>query len=159
MSLVKGTNSYSTVSEADLYFEDRLDAAAWTSAGNDLKGQALITATRMLDNMRWVGVASSETQKLAFPRTGEYFDPRLGIDVALDEDEVPERVVNATYEIAYHLLNNDGLLDETGSALSIEVGRIKLDRVRKPSGTPSFAKSLVKPLLLNEGSTTWWRAN
>ena len=157
MALVKGTNSYGTVAEADTYFEDRLDRAAWTNADDDQKSQALITATSILDDMTWTGVAVSESQTLAFPRTGSYFDPRLGITVALD-DTVPTRIDNATFELAYHYLNNDGLLDETGSATNLQVGRITLEEVKLPNSMPSHVKRHIKPLLKNGGSNTWWRA-
>lgn len=158
MALMKGTNSYVTVAEADAYFENRLDAAAWNTADDDMKTQALITAVTILDNMNWAGVAVSESQSLAFPREGVYFDPRLGLEVAFTSD-TPERVIEATYEIAYHLLNNDGLLDDTGKAVDIEVGRIKLTRVSRPSAIPPNVKRMIKPLLVNAGSNVWWRAN
>ena len=92
MALIKGTNSYRTVEEADAYFEDRLDAAAWTSASDELKGQALVTATAILDNMNWNGYAVSESQSLAFPRIGSYFDPRKGVEVSFDDVDTPEMI-------------------------------------------------------------------
>lgn len=158
MALVKGTNSYVTVAEADDYFADRLDVAAWTSADSTQKAQALVSATAMLDQMNWTGVAISESQKLAFPRSGSYFDPKYGAVITLT-DATPDRVLSATNELAYHLLNNDGLMDDTGGAKSISVGQIRLDFVEKPNKVPSSIRTLIKPLLLNQGSNSWWRAN
>jgi len=158
MALAKGTNSYGTVAEADSYFEDRLDRAAWTNADDDQKAQALVTATSTLDDMSWTGVAVSESQYLAFPRSGSYFDPRIGTEVTLDESEVPTRIVNATFEMAYHYLNNDGLLDNVGSVTDIEVGRITLKNIVKPSSMPSHIQKHITPLLVNGASNTWWRA-
>lgn len=158
MALIKGTNSYATVAEADAYFADRLDVAAWTTGNADRKSQALITATSLLDNLDWVGVAVSESQPLAFPRSGTYFDPRIGSDVALS-DTVPERIVKATFEMAYHLLNNDGLLDNTGSVKNLSIGSIKLDLVLPANKLPLTIKRVIKPLLINSGSNIWWRAN
>ena len=157
MALTKGTNSYVNLTEADAYFENRLDTVAWSDANDTMKEQALITATMMLDEMNWAGVAVDESQSLAFPRVGTYFDPRIGSEVTFED--TPGRIVQATYEIAHHLLNNDGLLDDTGGAVSIEVGRIKLDKVRNPSKIPSNVKRIVKPMLVNAGSNVWWRAN
>ena len=37
MALTKGANSYATVAEADVYFADRLDVAAWTAADETQK--------------------------------------------------------------------------------------------------------------------------
>jgi hypothetical protein len=157
MALVKGTNSYVTVAEADSYFLDRLDVAAWTAADEPTKSQALVTATSMLDDLSWVGTAVSESQSLAFPRSGEYFDPRLGTVVSITG--VPLRVQKATYELAYHLLNNDGLQDDTGGVKNISVGPIRLDFIKPPSKIPSNVLRLVKPLQANAGSNSWWRAN
>jgi hypothetical protein len=158
MALVKDTNSYVTLAEADAYFADRLDVAAWTSGPEAQKEQALVTATSILDDLRWTGIALSETQPLAFPRSGSYFDPRVGNNVVLG-DTVPTRVIKATYELAYHLLNNDGLEDDTGSASSISVGSITINGIKPASKLSASVKRLVTPLLYNSGSNSWWRAN
>lgn len=159
MALAKGINSYVDVSEADAFFEDRLDAAAWTDANVTQKSQALITATAVLDSLSWVGVAVSETQPLSFPRVGEYFDPRVGAQVAMTS-VTPLRVVRGTFELAYHLLNNDGLLDSTGDVGSISIGGISLGDVRAPDRVPYIVKRTIRPLLANAAlSNTWWRAN
>lgn len=159
MALAKGTNSYATVSEADSYFEDRLDIDAWTSANATQKAQALVTATRMLDELNWVGIAVSDSQTLAFPRTGIYFDPRLGMDIVLDELTIPSRIITATYELAYHFLNNDGLLDDTGTVENISLGSISLSNVINANKIPSHVKRMIRPLQENSGSNSWWRAN
>lgn len=157
MALVKGTNSYVTVEEADAYFADRLDVAAWVSAEASTKAQALVTATHMLDDMIWAGYAVSESQPLAFPRVGDYFDTRLGINVQMSP--TPNRVEKATSELAYHLLNNDGLLDDTGTVESINIAGISINNIRQASKIPGVVDRLIKPLLQNSGSNMWWRAN
>jgi hypothetical protein len=160
MALVKGVNSYADLTEADTYFENKLDVAAWTDAAEVQKEQALCTATSILDEMVWIGIISSETQDLAFPRKeAEYFDPKLGTMKSLNSIEVPGRIVNATYELAYHLLNNDGLYDDTGMVKNLELGDIVLETVMPANKTPRVVKSYIKPLLSNSGARTWWRAN
>ncbi len=158
MALSKGTNSYVTVAEANSYFENRLDVAAWTEASEAVKAQALVTATSVLNDQKWIGTAISDSQKLAFPRSGSYFDPRLGYEVYLT-DEVPDRILNATYEMAYHLLNNDGVLDDTGSVSNLQVGQISLSIKTSASTIPSSVKRLINPLLINAGTNMLWRAN
>jgi len=158
MALSKNVNSYVTVAEADSYFLDRLDVAAWTNATDTEKAQALVTATAMLDDMNWTGFAVSDAQYLAFPRSGSYFDPRVGLEVLLTE-AIPTRISTATYELAYHLLNNDGLLDDTGSVEALNIGSISLQKVKSASRVPAVVKRLIKPLLTNNGVSTWWRAN
>jgi hypothetical protein len=158
MALAKGTNSYVTQVEADAYFADRLDVAAWLAADATQKEQALVTATAVLDGLRWTGIAVSQTQPLAFPRSGSYHDPRVGTLVTLD-DTVPTRVLTATKELAYHLINNDGVLDDSGAVIDLSVGQISMTTVIPPSVIPGMVKRMITPLLLNAGSNSWWRAN
>lgn len=157
-SLVKGTNSYATVAEAQAYFDNRLDVAAWTDATADEKAQALVTATRILDEMPWTGTAVSETQSLAFPRDGSYFDPRLGTTVTFTATP-PDRTSTAAIELAYHLLNNDGLLDDSGVVKDLTVSSVQLTHMLAPNLIPSIVRRSIKPLLINAGSQNWWRAN
>lgn len=159
MALVKGTNSYVTVAEAEVYFADRLNATAWLSAEDSQKSQALITATSMLDNLDWAGAAVSMSQSLAFPRNAEYFDPRLG-SMVMSSSIIPSRILQATCEQAYHLLNNDDLLDNTGLIKNLSVGSVNLGIIRPASKMPITVKRLIKPLLVNSNlSNSWWRAN
>jgi len=158
MALIKGTNSYATVAEADAYFTDRLDVVAWTSATVDQKPQALVTATSILEDMPWVGITISELQPLAFPRVGTYYDPRLGRNVTFDSI-TPNRIILASYELAHHLLNNDGLLDDTGCASELSISSISLGSIRPTNLIPANVKRLIRPLLVNAGSSNWWRAN
>lgn len=159
MPLSKNVNSYVTVAEADAYFADRLDVAAWISANESQKSQALITATALLDDLHWLGVAVNDNQNLAFPRSGIYFDIKLGRDVQLDESSVPSRILRATYELAYHLQNNDGLLDSTGAVKNINIGSISLSNITTTSIIPLYIRNIISPLLVNSGMNSWWRAN
>lgn len=159
MALSKGVNSYVTVAEADDYFVDRLDVAAWTAADNTQKGQALVTATNTLDTMPWNGTVINASQSLAFPRSGYYFDPRLGQHVTLTSDVMPKRLLQATYELAYHFLNNDGILDDSGVVNDLNIGSISLTTIRAPSLIPATVRRLIKPLLVNSGSNSWFRSN
>lgn len=161
MALVVGTNSYVDVDTAEAFFSDRLDVAAWVSADSTMKAQALVTASQMLNAVSWLGEAASESQLLAFPRSGSYLDPMLGKLVTLDSNVVPQRIIQATMEQAYHLLNNDGLLDSNGTPSRIKVGPIELEGMRS-SAPPLFsqaAKRIYGPLVSPFVSTTWWRAN
>ncbi len=158
MALIKGTNSYATVEEANAYFSDRIDVAAYDSAGDDMKAKALITATSLLDTYTFVGQAISSSQSLAFPRSGSYFDPKLNRTVFFT-DQIPDRIQKATFELAYHLLNNDGLLDSMGDVKNLKVGPIEIESVQMAPKVNSFVLNLIQPLRLNSGSQSWWRAN
>jgi hypothetical protein len=158
MALVKGVNSYSDVTEADEYFGDKLDVDAWMSAVVLQKEQALMTATAIFEDLPWIGRILDVTQTLAHPRVGCYFDPRLGTNVVLD-GTTPRRVIVGCFDLAYHLLNNDGLMDNTGSVIDFAIGDVKLDKIRAPSKIPLHVKKHIRCLLKNGGSNNWWRAN
>jgi hypothetical protein len=157
MALNKGINSYVTVAESDAYFKDRLDSTGWSSADATTKASSLVTATHILDNLSWTGVAISATQPLAFPRSGSYFDPRLGTSITMAG--VPKRIEIAAFELANHLLNNEGLLDDTGRVLDLNIGPISLTKIQKPNLLPNFVKRTIAPLLISSGTNSWWRAN
>ena len=160
MALTLNVNSYATVATADSYFEDRLDAAAWDAASVELKSKSLVTASLMLNEIRWVGKAASPTQRLSFPREGSYYDTMLESPVTLSSLLVPARIIEATYELAYHLLNNDGLLDSVASVTDIEIGPIKLSSIRAPAKFPNIVRRLFGPLEVSASSNgSWWRAN
>lgn len=160
MALTLNVNSYATIPMATLYFEDRLDVAAWDSANDLQRAQALVTASLMLNEIRWVGKATSPSQKLAFPREGFYYDTMLETDVSLVGTVVPDRIIESTYELAYHLLNNDGLLDNAGTIANLQVGPIKIDTIVAPARFPNKVRRLFNPLVAGgAGSHSWWRAN
>jgi hypothetical protein len=158
MALVKGTNAYVSMVEADAYFATRLDVLAWQAADVTMREQAIVTAAVVLDNLRWEGCVLDEFQPLAWPRTCSYFDPRLGMQVITDV-AVPKRITDANFELAYHLLNNDGLLDESGRVHDIALGGISLSSVIPTSLIPPTVSRLIRPLLMNAGARSWWRAN
>lgn len=159
MALIKGTNAYGTVVEADAYFEDRADAASWLSATVRKKANVLITATSILDELSWAGYVSDELQVLAHPRVVNYFDPRLGRTITLDGTSTPTRVIYGSFELAFHLLNNEGILDSSDTVDGLSIGPIHLRNIRRPNLVPPIAKRLIQPLLINQGASTWWRAN
>lgn len=157
MAVVVGTNSYVSVAEAEAYFSTRLDTAAWDDAGSELREEALVTAAATMEQYSWVGRISDPEQALAWPRVGSYFDPRAGYVVPLDG--VPKRVTLAQMELAYHFLNNDGVLDTAGSVKDVKVGPIEVKGIGSISSTSEIAYQYISPLLAAGGSRTWWRAN
>jgi hypothetical protein len=117
----------------------------------------LVTATSILDAQRWTGIAISVDQTLAFPRSGYYFDPRLGVMALMNP--TPNRIILATFELALHLLKNEGLQDSTGTVNALDIGTISLTGIINPDLLPSVVRRLIQPILFNKGSNTWWRAN
>lgn len=169
MALVLNTNSYVEIADADTYFETRIDSANWFDASDEIKEQALVTATQLVDDHAWIGSAVSSSQALAWPRSNViYFDDRLGQQITVAEDEVPTRVKTAVFEQALHLINNEDLLAGTTQTFeSISVGSISLtdsnSDVTRTSIKPSVAMKPIRPLI-RRGSggglgAAWWRAN
>src|ERR1041385_7228772 len=87
------SNSYVTLTEANDYFDDRLNAAEWNAATSDSKEKALITATRRIDEEQFVGYKVSNTQALKWPRFNVYDEDGL----IFDSTTIPERVKHAVY--------------------------------------------------------------
>jgi hypothetical protein len=168
MALVLNTNSYVETADADDYFETRIDSANWFDADDEIKEQALVTATLLIDDNAWIGSAVSSSQALAWPRKNAiYNDDRLGLQVTIAEDETPSRVKTAVYEQALHLVNNeDVLMGQSQTFESISVGSISIsdsngDTTRTPM-KPSTALKPIRPLIRKGSSgmgAGWWRAN
>jgi hypothetical protein len=168
MALVLNTNSYVTIADADTYFETRIDSAEWEVADDETKEQALVTATQLIDERHWIGAAVSSSQALAWPRKNAiYYDPRMGQQITVANDEVPSQIKIAVYEQALHLVQNEDLIaQKTQTFESISVGSISLsdnnNDVTKTSITPSIILRPLRPLIRRDGigmGGSWWRAN
>jgi len=168
MALVLNTNSYVTIADADTYFETRIDAAEWDSSNDETKEQALVTATQLIDERHWIGAAVSSSQALAWPsKNAIYYDPRMGQQITVANNEVPSQVKIAVYEQALHLVQNEDLLAQKIQTFeSISVGSISLsdsnNDVTKTSITPSIIIRPLRPLIRRDGigmGGSWWRAN
>ena len=164
MALVVGTNSYVTVAEADAYFLTRYNTDNWRDLENKDKEKLLITATEHVDRIhQWVGSAVSSSQSLAWPRTNAtYYDKRLGLTVSLGDAEIPNRIKNAVYEQAMHLLNNPSILSQSNITFeSISVGPISISDSNSKSKVSKYAVGIyndTSDLSTSGGSHTWWRA-
>jgi len=158
MAITKSENTFADLTEAEAYFSRRLDSNEWLTASTDRKEDALTTATQLLDDMLWVGFAISESQPLAFPRIGNYLDPKLGLNIDFATG-IPIRVVNATCELAYHLLSNEAIAIDSGGVASLQVGPITLTGIKNAELIPYQIRKMIKPLLVNQGVNNWWRSN
>lgn len=83
--------SYMTITEAQTYFDDRLNVMAWETSSSEEQRKALAMATRTIDRLNFLGVKTSITQIEQFPRN--------------DDTLVPDDVKNASAEIALALLD------------------------------------------------------
>ena len=95
-------NSYGTVEEADDYFSSFLYNDDWSSLSTEQKQKLLVMATRRLDVERYYGLRTVESQNLEFPRY--YLVDWQGLPIG--EAEVPTKLKEAQFELAYYLLQN-----------------------------------------------------
>lgn len=94
-----GQNSYVSLDEAREIAASRLFAQPFTSAPEPTQIQAIITATSLLDRMRWQGRTAAAGQPLAWPRV-----PERVFGGAPIEAEIIPPIKAACVELAIHLL-------------------------------------------------------
>lgn len=88
--------AYGSVSDADVYFANRLRRNIWLDSEIQDKKAALTEAREWIDRLSYKGFKTDPTQLFEFPRNGDL--------------EVPRDVEKACYEIAVKLL--DGMEPE-----------------------------------------------
>lgn len=128
------SNSYSTVANADSLASARVgpSAASWVdSTDDDAKAQALITATLAIDSLPFIGVRSSSTQALEWPRTSaKTITGRL-----YASDSLPYSLVAATVELAINYLANAS--SDVTSPVANDKKKVKAGDVEVEYFTPS----------------------
>lgn len=105
-TVVSGSNSYTTVSGITTYATDYgLDAWSASDITDTMRVQAVFKSMRYLEALAWKGTKYSAEQNLEWPRSGVY--DKNGYLV--DEDTIPQAVINAQCEIAVLCLPGSGV--------------------------------------------------
>lgn len=99
--LIVGANTYLTLNDANTIAATCLANGAWANALDNARIRALITATSLLDRLRYTGRKLAPTQTLSFPRVSQATPPGYPLTT-----EIPAAVEQATVELALHLLEN-----------------------------------------------------
>lgn len=122
-------NSYITLAEAQAYADGDIDAVEWYAASTDQRTRALITATRNLDLVGFVGTRSTTTQALAWPRKDFKTTEKTYAD-----DEIPAEIKTATWELAKSLVKDMVIAGQVAGSTPLIPGipnaglkRVKLD--------------------------------
>lgn len=120
-------DGYADQSTADAFLAaDFARATAWAALTNDQKGQALVSATRRLDRLKWLGEKTSAVQPLQWPRTGT-----VDCDgVAVPDSTVPIAIIHATILLAADITAKSSLEDDTSTATNIKrvrAGRVEIE--------------------------------
>jgi hypothetical protein len=125
-------NSYASEAELASWIELRLrNSAAVLAATADIKKKALILATRQIDELvEWDGEPTDpDVQALQWPRSGMHDDK----GVEIEDDVIPDRLKNATCELACSLIDGD----RTAEVATEGIDRIKAGPVEIEFSTSS----------------------
>jgi hypothetical protein len=164
-------NSFVTAAEMTAYCDARLNASIWTAA--DAQLPALVEATRDLSLLDYEAERTDDVQALSWPRqyainpdapTGSA-DPTIpvlidGLPVYFADDEIPQRVKDATCELALQYLklgttdaaalpSSDGVIRERVDVLETEWA----DPAKRAVGLARWPRviAFIAPLLATQG--------
>src|SRR5690606_12200193 len=142
--------------EADAYFEGRVGGDAWALYDEADRERALVDATTTIDARRFSGYRASDTQALAWPRSGVAYD-----GVAVSDSAIPVFVRNATCEQALARLTGAVTSDPTGleQFSSLSVGPVSLTMTPGTAPAPGalapLAQRLLAPVLAGGGANSF----
>ena len=111
------SDSYASYAEAVAYVAKRLNTDNWDDASADERAQALIMATRRLDQEQWTSEKASSAQALKWPR----WDAADEDGNSVGSDTIPQAIKDAQCELALAMLDSDLTVD-TGLEGFDEVG-------------------------------------
>lgn len=150
-------NSFASLVEAQAYLDGKLPSpTAWDAAATDTKNRALVSATRWLNRLAWIGLRVDATQALEWPR--QYAtDPTDPDGNDFSSTELPPAVKDATAELAALLVaagtTDIAQGDATIGIKSKQVDALKTDYFEpflRADGLEKYptVHDLIAPLLL-----------
>ena len=140
------TVPYLDVPEADQFFAERLKSDGWDNASAADKTASLKMATRLLNDLHYIGQKTDEEQDNEWPR---------------DANPIPFQIKQATAEVALALLNgfdpdtleqqSQGKTSESTGDASVSYGADGLRALTKRNlGLPSpSAARLIRPFIID----------
>lgn len=154
-------NSFALLTDATTYMAGRLNSAAWDNATVDQQNRALVEATHELSYLSWEGRRATSTQALSWPRWMAQ-NPDSPVGFLYLSTIVPDRVLNATCELAFQFLvagtTDIAALDPTLGVIHKETGPIKksYQPYQKPTGLARFPSVMrfIRPLLASTANST-----
>ena len=156
MSLIVGTNTYLSIADADSYWSER-NNAIWAAADDADKEKALREATQYIDGaFTFIGHITEIDQKLAWPRSSVIIKHGNFRGQDIDTDVIPEKVEQATAELALEALSARLVPAENRGG---KIKREKVDVIEveyldwAPSGkTFEFVSMLLRPFTIGSKS-------
>lgn len=153
-------NSFASEDEFEDYIDGRLNASAYDDASDDDRARALVEATRELNVKLWDGYRVDTTQALSWPRQW-VVDPDDPNCSYFETSEIPERVRDATCELAFQFLKagttDVASLEATHNIAAKSIGGAidteYLPASQRARGIARFPRvyERIKPLLAGQG--------
>lgn len=147
-TIVSGANSYISVADLDTYVGDR--GVTLTAATDAAKGQLIIRSMDYLESLLYIGIKTTITQGLQFPRTNMIVDYFL-----LAADEIPQLLIDAQAEVIVAIDRDESPLKD----LERKTIKEKVDTLEVQYSVGSSTNTVVRTinvklykLLVNSGS-------
>ncbi len=120
MTIILYENSFISLEDANVYFDERYDSESWISLDDEQKEKLLITATKKINKFDFCGQKADESQKLEFPR----------------DFGTPQDIKDAVCEEAISLAMTQNNLHRTNqqnniSSISLGVGSVSYNTSKK----------------------------
>jgi DnaT-like ssDNA binding protein len=136
-------NTYSTLDEANAYFEARLHKTNWHNSPD--RNAALAWATQLLDAyFEWDGNKAASTQALEWPRLS--VSDESGYLVS--STAIPAFLKRATAEFAMWLSASDRTADPSSKgvkSIKVDTIEIELDKIDRAPVIPALVSQIVSP--------------
>jgi hypothetical protein len=138
-------NSYISAADADAFFDGHVYNSTWLDKATSEKEQALVHATRMLDQqVQWNGSRAIAGQALQWPRVN-VIDPDDVDRDYLASDELPQFLLDATCELAQEIFVANPAVRAEGEGIE----NFKLDGVLAVTFKAATAKKPIPDWLAN----------
>jgi len=137
MALELYKNTFVTLDEADVYFDERFDSQKWVDILDiSIKEKLLITASKKINALDFVGSPLDVGQKMAFPRN---FDLPQDIKDAVCE----EAYALLSQEFDVHIKNQENNI----SSISLGVGSVSYNKLGLQCSENFLVSSKAKMLV------------
>lgn len=139
-------NSFVSFDEAKTYFDERFASSIWENSTDKDKEKALITATKKINNLCFIGYKKDIKQSLEFPRIYSKTFP-----YTYSVPDIPQDIKDATCEEAISLLEyvnlngESSMNDPTFSMQSFKLGDVSITNTASSGsgGATSPAKKQI----------------
>lgn len=150
-----GGNEYEVFADlatADTYLAAEPHADLWREGDAEANGRADVSATRILNRMRWPGTKADADQALAWPRSGTAL-------ADVDEFTIPQPIIDASIELANAIRNGYDASNQASTASGVrrqKAGSVEIEYFASVSidgyRLPLPVMELIGPYLGGEGS-------